>query len=65
MPDGDDLPTELDFDQLAVIARSWPWNVRDALGRFVAHAMTEAGITDRRQRIAVIERIARLCGDID
>ncbi len=63
--DDDDLPPELDFDQLAEIARAWPWNVRDVLGRFVAHAMTEAGITDRRQRIAVIERLAVLCGDIE
>lgn len=63
--DDDDLPPELDYDQLAEIARAWPWNVRDALGRFVAHAMTDAGITDRRQRIAVIERLAVLCGDIN
>lgn len=62
---GDDLPPELDYDQLAEIARAWPWNVRDALARFVAHAMTDAGITDRRQRIAVIERLAVLCGDIN
>lgn len=61
----DDLPPELDFDQLAEIARAWPWNVRDALGRFVATAMTDAGITNRAQRIAVIERLAVLCGDID
>lgn len=62
--DADDLLPDLDFDALAEIARTWPWNVRDVLGRFVAHAMRDAGITDRRQRIAVIERLAVLGGDI-
>lgn len=62
MPDGDDAPTELDFDQLAAIARAWPWNVRDALARFVARAMTNAGIDDKR--LAVQERLARMMGDI-
>ena len=65
MPDGDDaLETELDFDQLAEIARAWPWNVRDALARFVATAMKEAGIDDRRKRYAVEERLGRMMGDI-
>ena len=60
----DDLPPELDFDQLAEIARAWPWNVRDALARFVATAMNEAGIDDRRKRYAVEERLGRMMGDI-
>lgn len=63
--DDDDLPPELDFDALAEIARAWPWNVRDALFRFVATAMTDAGIDDRAKRIKVIERLAVLCGDIE
>lgn len=60
----DDLPPELDFDQLAEIARAWPWNVRDALARFVARAMTNAGIDDRAKRLTVLERLARMMGDI-
>lgn len=65
IPDGDDdLPPELDFDQLAEIARGWPWNVRDVLARFVATAMKEAGIDDRRKRYAVEERLGRMMGDI-
>lgn len=62
--DDDDLPPELDFDQLAEIARAWPWNVRDVLARFVATAMNEAGIDDRRKRYAVEERLGRMMGDI-
>lgn len=63
MPDGDDaLETELDFEQLAEIARAWPWNVRDALACFVSHAMQQAGIDDRRKRLAVQEHLARLMG---
>ena len=62
--DDDDLPPELDFDQLAEIARAWPWNVRDVLARFVATAMREAGIDDRRKRYAVEERLGRMMGDI-
>ena len=62
--DDDDLPPELDFEQLAEIARAWPWNVRDALARFVATAMKEAGIDDRRKRYAVEERLGRMMGDI-
>ena len=60
----DDLPPELDFDQLAEIAGAWPWNVRDVLARFVATAMQQAGIDDRAKRLAVQERIARMMGDI-
>lgn len=58
--DDDDLPPELDFDDLAAIARAWPWNVKDALGRFVSHAMQQAGIDDKRKRLAVQAELLRL-----
>ena len=60
----DDLPPELDFDQLAEIASAWPWDVRDVLARFVSQAMQQAGIDDRAKRLAVQERLARMMGDI-
>lgn len=62
--DDDDLPPELDYDQLAEIARAWPWNVRDALARTVAHAEAAAGV-DRAARRKVQHRLAVLFGEID
>ena len=61
---GDDLQPELDFDALAEIARTWPWNVRDAIARFVAHAEDDAGI-DRPARRKVQTALGRLFGEID
>lgn len=62
--DDEALEPELDFDQLAEIARAWPWNVRDALARTVAHAEDAAGI-DRAARRKVQHRLAVLFGEID
>ena len=59
----DALEPELDFEQLAKIAGAWPWNVKDALGRYVATALNDAGIP-RTQRLAVIERLAVLGGEL-
>lgn len=56
-------PSELDFDDLAEVARAWPWAIRDALARYVARAMTQAGIDDLRQRLAVQREIMALFGE--
>ena len=61
----DDLPPELTEAQLAEIARTWPWNVKDALSLFVSRAMTEAGIASRTQRQHVLRRMGMLTGEID
>lgn len=57
------LETELDFDQLAEIARAWPWAIRDALRRYVGLAMTNAGVSDKTQRLAVQDQLAWLFGE--
>lgn len=56
----DDQQPELDYDQLRAIACTWPWNVHDALGRYVAQAMHDAGIIDQRQGLAVMEAMSWL-----
>lgn len=60
-----DLPAELDVYQLAEIARAWPWPVRDGLARYVARAMSHAGIEDYSQRQAVQASLAWLFGELD
>lgn len=60
---GDDLPAELDFADLAEIARAWPWSTRDALGRWLGHALRTAGIDDKRQRLALQAELADLFGE--
>ena len=54
---------ELNYDQLRAIARTWPWNVHDALCRYVAQAMHDAGIEDGRQGLAVMDAMSRLSDD--
>ena len=58
-----DLPAELDFAALAEIARAWPWEVRDALGRWLGHACDVAGITDKRKRLALQYELCDLFGE--
>ena len=58
-----DTAPDMTSAQLAEIMTTWPALTRDALGLWLARACDAAGITDRRQRLALQAELSALFGE--